>query len=159
MTIRNGLGGLAMIAGAAIATTAASAHMTHSTAPSAAAARSATIKLAHTSKGALLVGPNGHTLYVFGKDSRNHDACMKISGCTSFWPPLTSTSRPAAGSGVRQAWLGTISIGGGKKQVTYDGWPLYYYSGDSGPAETSYLGISASGGVWYGFTASGKRVS
>jgi predicted lipoprotein with Yx(FWY)xxD motif len=148
MTIRKGLGVVAIIGSAAIAAAGASAH-----------GMSATVKIAHTSKGALLVGSNGHTLYVFGRDSRNHDACVKISGCTSLWPPLTTTAKPVAGAGVRRAWLGTISIGGGRKQVTYDGWPLYYYSGDSGPAGTTYLGINVSGGVWYGFTAAGKRVA
>jgi predicted lipoprotein with Yx(FWY)xxD motif len=158
MTVRKGAGALLAIAGAAIAAAGASAHATHSTTATATTARGATVKLAHTSKGVLLVGPNGHTLYVFARDGRNHDACVMISGCAAAWPPLTTSGKPLAGSGVRRAWLGTISIGGGQRQVTYNGRPLYYYAGDGAAAQTSYIGIVASGGAWYGLTASGKQV-
>jgi predicted lipoprotein with Yx(FWY)xxD motif len=157
MTVRKGAAALLTIAGAAIAAAGASAHAAHPSA-TATTARTATVKLAHTSKGALLVGTNGHTLYTFSRDGRNHDACVMISGCITLWPALTTTGKPVAGTGVRKAWLGTISIGGGHKQVTYDGRPLYYYAGDGAPAQTSYIGITASGGTWYGVTASGKQV-
>jgi predicted lipoprotein with Yx(FWY)xxD motif len=119
---------------------------------------SATVKLVHTSRGSLLVGPNGHTLYLFTRDGRNHDACVAISGCASAWPPFTVSGKAAAGQGVRKSLLGTITISHGRHQVTYAGHPLYYYVGDSAAAETSYLGINASGGGWFGVSASGSRV-
>ena len=49
-------------------------------------------------------------------------------------------------------------IPGGKTQVTYAGHPLYLYSGDSGPGETSYVGESMFSGRWYALNASGGAV-
>jgi predicted lipoprotein with Yx(FWY)xxD motif len=122
------------------------------------AAGTHTVGLAHTSAGKLLVASNGFTLYQFSKDGRNHDACVKISGCASVWPPYTVKGKPSAGSGVKASDLGTIAIGGGKHQVTYFGHPLYEYSGDSSPAATDYLNTPAEGGVWTGVSASGGKV-
>jgi predicted lipoprotein with Yx(FWY)xxD motif len=116
-----------------------------------------TVKIVRTSKGSLLVGPNGHTVYLFTHDRRNHDSCVSISGCKGTWPLLYVTGRPVAGPGARASLLSTITVGG-RHQVTYAGWPLYYYSGDSGAASTSYLGFSGFGGTWYGVSASGGRV-
>jgi predicted lipoprotein with Yx(FWY)xxD motif len=130
---------------------------TAATAATATAARSATVKLASTSLGKILVDGSGFTVYVFSKDGRNQDTCIKVSGCTAVWPPLTTSGRPSAGRGVKSSLLGTISIGHGRKQVTYDGHALYTYTGDSGPAQTDYVGQSASGGVWDAITASGAR--
>jgi predicted lipoprotein with Yx(FWY)xxD motif len=46
----------------------------------------------------------------------------------------------------------------GGKQVTYAGHPLYTYSGDSGPGQTSYVGAKSFGGTWYAINASGGTV-
>ena len=123
-----------------------------------ASAHGGSVKIVRTSAGALLVGPNGHTLYMFSHDTKNHDTCAAISGCASNWPPFTASSRPKAGAGVRASMLGLITLSGGKKQVTYAGHPLYYYSGDTAAAQTGYLGTQVSGGTWYGISASGGRV-
>jgi predicted lipoprotein with Yx(FWY)xxD motif len=140
---------------AIIGTAAATAHSDH-----AAAARSFTVKLASSSAGKLLVnGANGHTLYQFSKDSKNHDACMKISGCAQIWPPLTVSGKPSAGAGVSASLLGTIKLSNGKSQVTYAGHPLYTYSADSTAAATDYLGFSAFNGTWRGVSATGKGIS
>ena len=42
---------------------------------------------------------------------------------------------------ARQALLGTED-----GQVTYNGHPLYFYAGDSGPHQTNGQGV---GGIWY----------
>jgi predicted lipoprotein with Yx(FWY)xxD motif len=141
---------------AIIGTAAANARSDHH----AAAARSFTIKLAKTSSGKLLVnGANGHTVYQFSKDSKNHDACMKVSGCAQIWPPLIASGKPSAGPGVSASLLGTTKLSNGKSQVTYAGHPLYTYSGDSSAASTGYLGFSSFGGTWRGVSATGKAVS
>ena len=116
------------------------------------------IQLRNTRVGTILVNGRGRTVYVFTRDSRNNDACQQISGCTRIWPPVTTTGKPLAGSGVRSSQLGTITIKGGAKQLTYAGHPLYTYSGDSGPGQTSYVNFSAFGGRWPAMNASGQEV-
>ena len=56
-----------------------------------------------------------------------------------------------AGAGVAGA-LGTITRPDGGTQVTYEGRPLYLYSGDQNPGEASGQGIQ---GVWFAMTPSG----
>jgi predicted lipoprotein with Yx(FWY)xxD motif len=134
--------------------------------PAAGVARSshrATVKLANTDMGKLLVdaepgATSGFTLYMFTRDGRNKDNCIKNPNCKSIWPPLTVSGKPTAGPGVRAALLGTIAIGHGQRQVTYAGHPLYIYSQDFAPAQTSYIGQVQFGGTWYGINAAGKAV-
>ncbi len=125
---------------------------------SAAAQRGTTIRLENTSAGKILTANNGFTLYQFSRDSRNKDMCVTISGCTSVWPAVTTKAKPVATKGVNAKLLGTIKLPNGSRQVTYAGHPLYKYSGDFGPRQTDYLGVTASGGTWYGVNAKGQRV-
>jgi predicted lipoprotein with Yx(FWY)xxD motif len=125
---------------------------------SAGAASAKTITLRHTRLGSILTAPNGFTLYEFTHDRLKSDSCQHISECTSFWPPLTTSGTPKAGKGVKANLLGTIKLKNGSRQVTYNGHALYEYTGDTGPAQTSYIGVNAFGGHWYGLNASGKAV-
>jgi predicted lipoprotein with Yx(FWY)xxD motif len=127
-------------------------------APSAHAARAAKVTLRHTRLGAILATSSGFTLYEFTHDRGPHNSCVSIRECSGTWPPYTTSGRPSAGPGVRASLLSSIKIPGGKTQVTYAGHPLYLYSGDSGPGETSYVGESVFGGRWYALNASGGTV-
>ena len=122
------------------------------------AAGAKTISLRHTRLGSILVAPNGFTLYEFTRDRLRSDTCQNISECTMFWPPLTTSGTPKAGHGVKANLLGTIRLKNGRHQVTYAGHALYFYSGDTGAAQTSYVGVSAFGGHWNALSASGKLV-
>ncbi len=121
-------------------------------------ASGATVQLRQTSLGKILVNSAGFTLFDFGKDSKNKDACQSVSGCTSVWPPLTSSGRVTAGSGLNASKLGTIKLSNGKRQVTYFGRPLYLYTGDAHARETSYVGFNAFGGKWLAVNAKGASV-
>ncbi len=118
----------------------------------------ATVKLAKTARGYILVSSTGFTLYEFTKDSDGKDSCMEISGCPHFWPALLVTGSPTAGVGVKASLLSTITLPDGTSQVTYAGHPLYTYSGDSGPGETDYVGVRAFGGYWYALRRRGQAV-
>lgn len=126
--------------------------------PTAHAARAAKVTLRHTRLGNILATASGFTLYEFTHDHGAHNSCVSIRECSGTWPPYTTSGRPTAGPGVRASLLSSIRIPGGKTQVTYAGHPLYVYSGDSGPGETSYVGESVFGGRWYALTASGGVV-
>jgi predicted lipoprotein with Yx(FWY)xxD motif len=126
--------------------------------PVAQASRAAKVSLRHTKLGTILVSSSGRTLYEFTRDHSRSNSCVKIKECPGIWPALQSSGKPIAGPGVRASLLSTIKLPGGASQVTYAGHPLYLYSGDSGPGQTSYVGESAFGGRWYAINASGHAV-
>ena len=118
----------------------------------------AKVQLRSTSVGTILVNGRGFTLYMFAKDTRNHNACVAIKGCSAIWPALLTSGKPVAASGVKASLLGTIKLSGGKQQVTYAGRPLYTYVADTRPGSTSYVGVRQFGGAWYAMSAAGKIV-
>ena len=123
-----------------------------------AATRGTTIKLTKTNRGKILTTARGFTLYMFSRDKRNKDVCVKIQDCTTVWPLVTSKSKPVAGPGVKSRLLGTIKLANGSRQVTYNGWPLYTYIGDRFPRSTQFVGLKQSGGFWWALNAAGKIV-
>ena len=80
------------------------------------------------SLGTYLVDSQGRTLYLFEKDKGTMSICS--GACANDWPPSTTSGRPKAGSGVDRALLGNHHPLGRQSQLTYDGHPLYRYSGD-----------------------------
>jgi predicted lipoprotein with Yx(FWY)xxD motif len=149
-----------------LATMAAGAAAGAQAPPSAHAAKLAKLQLRHTKLGSILVNGSGFTVYRFTRDSRKKDTCVTMKApegygsmsCAEVWPPLTTSGRPIAAAGVKASLLSTITLTGGRKQVTYGGYPLYLYSPASGPGETSYIGVEAFGGRWDAVSAAGKLV-
>ena len=89
----------------------------------------------------LVGGSNGMTLYMFDMDvpGSNTSACTAQSGCITTWPPLTvpAGTTPTASSGITgQLSMFTRPDGHGI-QVTYNGHPLHFYSGDTKPGDAN----------------------
>lgn len=63
--------------------------------------------------------------------------------CAQYWPPVLTSERPQAGPGVDQHALGTIIRPDGTQQVTYNGRPLYLFTGDAYLPPFSYNGGKA----------------
>lgn len=105
------------------------------------------------SLGSFLVDDKGMTLYLFTKDTPNTSVCY--DKCATAWPPLLTTGNPAAGDGVDSSMLGTTKRKDGTEQVTYNGWPLYYYEKDKAPGDVTGQDV---GGVWYVVSAKGEKV-
>src|SRR5690349_19702944 len=61
-----------------------------------------------------LVSSNGRTLYLFLLDRNGKSACY--DKCAVLWPPLLTSSKPVAGSGVKASLLGTTRRKDGKLQ-------------------------------------------
>ena len=64
----------------------------------------------------------------------------------------------AAGS-AKASDLGTITRSDGTKQVTYDGHPLYYFVGDSGPGTAAGQGSDNFGAKWWLVSPAGSDVT
>ena len=112
-----------------------------STAPAPSASASAqVVNAAVTSLGAVLVGQDGHTLYVHSGDTATSSTCT--GGCATAWPPLTVTAgaTATAGKGVTGK-LGTLARPDGTTQVTYDGMPLYGWQNDTKPGDVTGQGV------------------
>jgi predicted lipoprotein with Yx(FWY)xxD motif len=95
--------------------------------------------------GEYLVDANGMTLYAYAKDTQNSTTSACTDACASTWPPFLTqgtatvgpngTSSTSGSTGVQSSMLGTITRSDGTTQVTYNGWPLYYFSGDKAPGD------------------------
>jgi predicted lipoprotein with Yx(FWY)xxD motif len=121
-----------------------------------AATRGATVKIAGSSLGRILVDSKGITLYDFVKDKGTTSACY--GACAALWPPLLTTGKPVAGPGVRASLLGTTKRKDGKLEVTYGGHPLYYFVTDRKPGQTTGQGVNQFGGPWWVLSAAGKEI-
>jgi len=114
------------------------------------------VDLGTTKAGKVLVGPSGRTLYLFEKDSGSTSKCS--GECATDWPPLTTTGKPSAGTGVTGNMLGTTMRSDGKEQVTYNGHPLYYFEGDKKSGTIAGQGVAAFGAEWYTVGSNGAKV-
>lgn len=117
----------------------------------------ATVGVANTSLGKILVDSQGRSAYLFQKDSQNKSAC--VGACASAWPPLRATGKPTAGSEANAQMIETIKRSDGKPQVTYNGHPLYLYQGDTKAGDINGQGINAFGGGWFAVSPAGTQVS
>jgi predicted lipoprotein with Yx(FWY)xxD motif len=107
--------------------------------------------------GSILVNSQGDTLYLFQADSGGKSACS--GACATAWPPLRAGGKPTAGSGLNASLLGTIQRSDGQPQVTYNGHPLYTFTGDQNPGQASGQGVNAFGALWYALNSGGNQVT
>ena len=107
--------------------------------------------------GKILVDSQGRTLYLFQKDTGTKSACS--GACASAWPPLRATGKPTVGSGARASMVGTTTAVRRKPQVTYNGHPLYLYSGDQSAGDTNGQGLTASAANWYVLSPAGSTIT
>ena len=128
-----------------------------STAPSTTVSgRPGTVDVASTDLGTILVNAQGRTLYLFQKDSGTTSECT--GACATAWPPLLATGTPTAGTGAQASMVGTTKRSDGGSQVTYNGHPLYLFSGDTQAGQTTGEGSTAFGAAWYAVSSAGDQV-
>jgi predicted lipoprotein with Yx(FWY)xxD motif len=116
----------------------------------------ASVGMADSSVGRILVDANGRTLYLFEKDKSPKSTCA--GACADAWPPLTTKGAPSAADGVPGAKLGTTTRADGSTEVTYGGHPLYTYAGDSKPGEATGQGLDQFGAEWYVVSPKGDKI-
>ncbi|MET0903499.1 MAG: hypothetical protein ABWZ52_09685 [Acidimicrobiales bacterium] len=103
----------------------------------------ATVELADSDLGQILTS-EGQTLYTFKPDAGGAPTCN--DDCATSWPPLVADGEPTVGEGLDDALFATATRDDGDEQVTVDGWPLYFFSGDSAAGDTNGQGV---GDMWY----------
>ena len=115
------------------------------------------IRTAHVASGAYMTGISGRALYLFEADKHGQSACL--GACASAWPPVIARATPGTSGAVQVSMLGTITRSDGKKQVTYHGHPLYYFSGDPSSGTTTGQGSTAFGARWWLVAPTGAAVT
>jgi predicted lipoprotein with Yx(FWY)xxD motif len=103
--------------------------------------------------GTVLVNSNGMTLYLFEADTGSTSTCT--GECAGIWPALTTTGAPTGTMGASSSKLGTTTRDDGTTQVTYNGHPVYLYSGDTAAGQANGEGINHFGGLWYAVSTAG----
>lgn len=111
----------------------------------------AAVAVASSDLGDLLVDGEGMTLYLFVPDDQGTPTCT--DGCAENWPVFEGPA--TAGEGADEGMLGTAEHPSGVTQVTYNGWPLYYFAPDEQPGDTNGQGV---GDNWYVVSPSGEAI-
>lgn len=91
---------------------------------------------------------SSHSLYILSIEKGAKVHCK--TGCTSIWPPFlvkTSVRSISLGGGVKGK-IGFVARSRTMKQVTFNTFPIYVYSGDTGAKQSNGEGIVSDGGTW-----------
>jgi len=111
----------------------------------------------HRNVGQMLTDSKGMSLYIFEKDiGGGRSACY--DACTDTWPPLLTDEAPVAGAGTWSTKISYITRTDGTKQVTYAGWPLYYFAADKLPGDIKGQSTSGFGAGWYVMSPQGLAI-
>jgi predicted lipoprotein with Yx(FWY)xxD motif len=105
--------------------------------------------------GIVLVNSAGHTLYRYTLDRKGANACT--GGCAKLWPPLLlkGSAKPTVSGGASATLIGTIMAANGTHMVTYAGFPLHLFSGDTKAGQTKGQGFQ---GKWFVVNTKGTLV-
>ncbi|HEX7586797.1 MAG TPA: hypothetical protein VF478_00625 [Anaerolineae bacterium] len=104
--------------------------------------------------GLFLADNAGRTLYAFANDTKDASNCS--GNCTQNWPPFTAQTAPQVESPLNATLVTMVARQDGTIQVSYDGHPLYYYSGDMNPGDVKGHGI---GNVWHVLSPRGSPMT
>ena len=105
-----------------------------------------------------LVDDKGFTVYLFTNDvpGNNSSACSSES-CVAAWPAVLTGESPAASGSPGESLLGSFERADGLgRQLTYNGWPLHYFSQDSAPGDTQGQGQA---GLWWVVSVAGEAIT
>jgi predicted lipoprotein with Yx(FWY)xxD motif len=117
----------------------------------------ATLIVRDSRYGRVLFDGRGFALYAFTRDRRGGPSRC-YGACAKAWPVYYSKNGQSAGTGVKRSLLGTVRRRDGRRQVTYNGWPLYFYVHENKPGLILCQNVEEFGGIWLVVKPSGKLV-
>jgi predicted lipoprotein with Yx(FWY)xxD motif len=116
----------------------------------------ASVTLATTKLGKVVVDSKGMTLYRFDNDTVAGKSTCGAGPCASTWPAAIVTGTPTPGSGIEASKLSTFKrVDDGKMQLQIGGHPVYTFAGDAKAGDTNGQGII---GKWYAVSPDGGKV-
>jgi len=119
--------------------------------------KTATVRVAKSRLGRILVDATGRTLYLFKGDSGSSSACS--GACAIAWPPLRTGATPRVAGGANAALVGSNRRSDGARQVTYHVHPLYLFVKDKKPGDVNGQGVTAFGAAWFAVSPAGNQIS
>jgi predicted lipoprotein with Yx(FWY)xxD motif len=101
------------------------------------------------STGTYLTDGKGITLYHLQSDQGSYASMCTDAACTGIWPPFYTGSINVP-ENLNPADFAIITVNGYKQyqQITFKGWPLYYFYRDTKPGDVYGQGLVDSYGVW-----------
>jgi len=112
------------------------------------------------SLGEVIVNGWGRTLYVLASVGADKPSCSSHS-CAALWHPdsaKVSWGIATASGHSAKTLIGTVAGPDGTRIITYAGWPLYTYAGDTAGGVAHGQALRSGSGVWYVISPSGKLV-
>ena len=119
-------------------------------------ATGSTVKLRDSRYGRILVTGKGLTLYLFTKESTPKPRCY--GDCAKAWPPFYTKGKPKVGAGLDPRKVGASKRSDGRRQVTYNGHPLYRYFTEKKPGDIFCQNVAEFGGTWLVVARTGDAV-
>ena len=119
--------------------------------------QAATVGVANSRLGKILVDSRGRALYLFKADVGTKSACA--GACVVAWPPVRTARRPTVGSGANSSLVSTTARSDGEPEVTYNGHPVYRFAGDKAPGDVNGEGLTAFGAEWLALSPVGDEVT
>lgn len=95
--------------------------------------------------GNYMVNATGWALYTYAKDTPYSGNSTCYGECAALWPSFYAANISTP-KNINASKFGSITRVGGVMQTTYNGMPLYFYSGDRSASAINGEGLL---GLWY----------
>ena len=110
-----------------------------------------TLTTKETELGTVVVDGDGMVIYQFDKDTQHGTASTCAGECAAKWPIVPGEGEIKL-DGVTGT-VGSVESATGEKQLTVNGWPVYYFAGDTEAGMTSG---QAKMDVWWVISPAGE---
>jgi predicted lipoprotein with Yx(FWY)xxD motif len=121
--------------------------------PTTAAADTVSLTTAENDLGTIVVDGEGMVIYQFDSDTQGEGVSTCEGQCLDAWPPVHGDASVSV-EGITGE-IGSITGVDGEPQLTLNGWPLYYFAGDTEPGMTEGQGVNE---VWWVLTPEGEPI-
>jgi predicted lipoprotein with Yx(FWY)xxD motif len=119
-------------------------------------AASPTLTARDSRYGRIVFDGANRALYAFTRDRRGGPSTC-YGACATAWPPYIVSGKLRAGTGTKRSLFGTTRRRDGRRQLTYRGWPLYYYVHDP-VGQVLCQNVFEFGGLWLVVRPNGNLV-
>jgi predicted lipoprotein with Yx(FWY)xxD motif len=93
----------------------------------------------------VITNSKGRTLYELSSESSSPVTVYCTAGCATVWLPLLTKGAPTASGDAMGSLLGTAKRPDGSTQVTYNGYLVYTYTGDTAAGQDNGQYVYAAG--------------